>query len=309
MLIYRSIDKFDDINSSIVTIGNFDGIHSGHLSIVNKAVHLANEKNIESVVITFDPHPKTILFTSKLPENYQISTIEKKISIFEKVGIDILLIIPFDLELSHIDAEDFLKTFIINKFNPVDIIVGYDHHFGHNRKGDYKLLVKNSIKFGYSAHQIDGVELEGYIISSTQIRKYISEGNIRKANEMLGWDYEITGHVVKGDGNGNRLGFPTANIIPNAESQIIPKQGVYKVNVKIENIKYSGMCNIGMRPTFNGNDVKIEVNIFTDKYLKLYGKELTIEFIEFLREEIHFTSIELLISQLEKDKMRCLELE
>ncbi len=309
MLIYTSIDDFDDIASSIVTIGNFDGIHSGHLSIVNKTVHFAKEKNIASVVVTFNPHPKTILFSSRLPEKYQISTIDKKIEIFKKVGIDVLLIIPFDLKLSQIDATVFLKMFIIKKFNPVDIIVGYDHHFGHNRKGDYKLLEENSKKYGYNAHQIKAVGLKSDIISSTQIRKYISQGDIGKANKMLNWEYEITGTVVKGDGNGNKLGFPTANIIPIVNTQIIPKQGVYKANVIIDGIEFSGMCNIGRRPTFNGNDEKIEVNIFTDKYLELYGRELTIRFIEFLREEIHFSSIELLISQLEKDKMRCLELE
>jgi riboflavin kinase/FMN adenylyltransferase len=308
MVVCNRLSEIPEISQSALTIGSFDGIHCGHLEILNRVALLSSNNKSTSVVITFDPHPKTILRPDLLEERYLITTLEKKIEIFEIHGVDCLLILPFDKNLANIEADIFLKDIIVEYFKPHDIVVGYDHHFGHNRAGDINLLNSYLEAYSYAVHQVDQIGINGVPVSSSGIRNALASENIIQANKFLGWNYELKGTVVKGDGIGKTIGFPTANIHPVEAHQIIPSKGVYDVDVRVEGEFFKGMCNIGNRPTVNGTDCRIEVNIFSDNFLDLYSKEITLIFKEYLRNEKNFSSINELKTQLKVDKKRCLEI-
>ena len=308
MVVCNSLSEIPEISQSALTIGSFDGIHCGHLEILKRVALLSSNNKSTSVVITFDPHPKTILRPDLLEEKYLITTLEKKIEIFEIHGVDCLLILPFDKNLANIEANIFLKDIIVEYFKPHDIVVGYDHHFGHNRAGDINLLNSYLEAYSYAVHQVDQLGINGVPVSSSEIRSALASENIIQANKFLGWNYELKGTVVKGDGIGKTIGFPTANVQPIEAHQIIPSKGAYDVDVRVEGEFFKGMCNIGNRPTVNGTDSRIEVNIFSDKFLDLYSKEITLIFKEYLRNEKNFSSIDELKTQLKIDKKRCLEI-
>ena len=308
MVVCNRLSEIPEISQSALTIGSFDGIHCGHLEILKRVALLSSNNKSTSVVITFDPHPKTILRPDLLEERYLITTLEKKIEIFEIHGVDCLLILPFDKNLANIEADIFLKDIIVEYFKPHDIVVGYDHHFGHNRAGDINLLNSYLEAYSYAVHQVDQIGINGVPVSSSGIRNALASENIIQANKFLGWNYELKGTVVKGDGIGKTIGFPTANIQPIESHQIIPSKGVYAVDVCVEGEFFKGMCNIGNRPTVNGTDFRIEVNIFSDIFLDLYSKEITLIFKEYLRNEKNFSSIDELKTQLKIDKKRCLEI-
>ena len=308
MVVCNRLSEIPEISQSALTIGSFDGIHCGHLEILNRVALLSSNNKSTSVVITFDPHPKTILRPDLLEEKYLITTLEKKIEIFEIHGVDCLLILPFDKNLANIEANIFLKDIIVEYFKPHDIVVGYDHHFGHNRAGDINLLNSYLEAYSYAVHQVDQIGINGVPVSSSGIRSTLASENIIQANKFLGWNYELKGTVVKGDGIGKTIGFPTANVQPIEAHQIIPSKGVYDVDVRVEGESFKGMCNIGNRPTVNGTDCRIEVNIFSDIFLDLYSKEITLIFKEYLRNEKKFSSIDELKAQLKIDKKRCLEI-
>ena len=308
MVVCNRLSEIPEINQSALTIGSFDGIHCGHLEILKKVALLSSNNKSTSVVITFNPHPKTILRPDLLKEKYLITTLEKKIEIFEIYGVDCLLILPFDKNLANIEADIFLKDIIVEYFKPHDIVVGYDHHFGHNRAGDINLLNSYLEAYSYAVHQVDQLGINGVPVSSSEIRSALASENIIQANKFLGWNYELKGTVVKGDGIGKTIGYPTANVHLVAAHQIIPSKGVYDVDVRVEGKFFRGMCNIGNRPTVNGTDYRIEVNIFSDKILDLYSKEITLIFKKYLRNERKFSSIDELKAQLKIDKKRCLEI-
>tara|TARA_B110000467_G_scaffold141576_1_gene142402 strand:+ start:2158 stop:3087 length:930 start_codon:yes stop_codon:yes gene_type:complete len=308
MVVCNRVSDLPEISQSALTIGSFDGIHCGHLELLKQVCLLSSEGNSVSVVLTFDPHPKSVLKTGLLEEKYLITTLEKKVEIFEAYGVDYVLILPFDENLANIEADVFLKEIIVKYFKPHDIVVGYDHHFGHNRVGDIDLLKSFSETYLYSVHRVDKIENNGIPVSSSKIRTALASNQINKANQFLGWSYEIKGTVEKGDGFGRTIGFPTANVQPVNVHQIIPSNGVYRVDINIEGKLFGGMCNIGNRPTIGGGDDRIEVNIFLSKSLDLYSKEITIIFIEYLRNEKNFSSIDGLKAQLEIDKKRCLKI-
>lgn len=308
MVVCNRLSDIPDINQSVLTIGSFDGIHCGHLEILKKIKILTSKNNTRSAVITFDPHPKVVLRPDLLSYRHLITTVDKKIEIFASHGVDYLLILPFDGELANIDADTFLEDIIIKYFKPHDIVVGYDHHFGQNRIGGIDLLNSYSVKNKYSVHQINQVAVCGIVVSSSRIRRELASDNIAQANALLGWNYELKGIVEKGDALGRKIGFPTANIKPIKAHQIIPSDGVYSVDILFEGVLFSGMCNIGKRPTVNGLKDRVEVNIFSEENLNLYTKEMTVIFKEYLRKEKRFSSIEKLKLQLDKDKKRCLEL-
>ncbi len=308
MVVCNSLSDIPKINQSVLTIGSFDGIHCGHLEILKKMETLALKNNSTSVVITFDPHPKTVLRPDLLGYRHLITTLDKKVEIFEAHGIDCLLILPFDDHLANIEANTFLKDIIIKYFKPHDIVVGYDHHFGHNRVGDIGLLKSYSVENSYNVHQINQIAVDGIPVSSSRIRGELASENIDQANRLLGCNYELKGIVEKGDGLGKTIGFPTANIKPIEIHQIVPSNGVYNVDVLVRGSLLSGMCNIGNRPTVNGTDNRVEVNIFSKENLDIYSKEITVVFKEYLRNEKTFSSIDKLKLQLGKDKIRCLEL-
>jgi len=308
MVVCKRLIDVPEINQSVLTIGSFDGIHCGHLEILKKMETLASKNNSTSVVLTFDPHPKAVLRPDLLEYRHLITTLDKKIEIFEAHGIDCLLILPFDEHLANIEANDFLGDIIIKYFKPHDIVVGYDHHFGHNRIGGIDLLNSYSMENLYDVHQINQIAVDGIPVSSSRIRGELACENIGQANRLLGWNYELKGIVEKGDGLGKTIGYPTANIKPIETHQIVPSNGVYNVDVIVEGSLLSGMCNIGNRPTVNGTNNRVEVNIFSREILDLYSKEITVVFKEYLRNEKTFSSIDKLKLQLGKDKKRCLEL-
>ena len=309
MVVCNGLNDIPRIDFSALTIGSFDGIHCGHLEILKRLTTLSSENNSTSVVITFDPHPKTVLSPDNLEDKYLITTLDKKIEIFETYGIECLVILHFDERMADIEANIFLEDIIIKYFKPHDIVVGYDHHFGHDRLGDIDLLQAYSTTNLYNVHQIDKIAVDGILVSSSVIRNSLVSERIHQANQLLGWNYELKGIIEKGDGLGKSIGYPTANVNPTEAHQIIPSNGVYYVEVIVENNLFNGMCNIGNRPTVNGTNRRIEVNIFSNENFHLYSKEITVIFKEYLRNEKKFSSIDKLKAQLNIDKKRCLEIK
>ena len=309
MDICKNLNSIKHFEKSVLTIGSFDGMHCGHLEIIRDLQMIAKKKNYPSIVITFDPHPKFVLQKHELTNwNVLIGT-DKKLDYFKEHSVDYVWVIPFDNDFAQISAGNFLKRYIIKYFNPEDIIVGYDHHFGFERQGDSEFLNEQKTSYGYELHVKDPIKTNNIPVSSTRIRNYLSQNKIETANECLGWEYEVTGIVIKGSGIGREIKFPTANIMPEIEDQLIPAQGVYCVEVFVDGYSYIGMCNIGTRPTFHINgDKTIEVHIITDRELYLYDKSIKIKFKQFIRKEQKYDSAKDLANQLQLDRQKCLSI-
>ncbi len=307
MVICKNLNTIPHLDKSVLTIGSFDGMHRGHMEIIKDVKLKADKKYIPSVVITFDPHPKSIL-QSHVQENWCILTsTDKKLELLEQNGIDYVLLVPFDLEFAKITAQDFMDSFIVEYFNPDDIVIGYDHHFGNKRKGNAEFLKKQSKKNNFNVHVIEPLTIDDISVSSTQIREYIQNCDIKAANNYLGWEYELSGVVVKGEGIGKELEFPTANIMPDYQNQLIPGRGAYCVDTVVGNKTYPGMCNIGNRPTFyaGGKNV-IEVHLITEDALSLLGENIKVTFKIFIRKEKKYNNKTELTRQLELDRQICL---
>lgn len=287
MQVIRGIEKLE-VENTVLTIGNFDGVHIGHQKIFDYVKRKANQINGKSVVITFHPHPIKVLF--KDHPLRLITTTEDKLRLIEKCGIDITVLIPFTPEFAQIEAEDFVKDILVQKINVKWVVVGYDYRFGKGRKGDKDLLKKLGLSYGFRVTVLKAYKRKGKILSSTAVRQALTEGNIREANLFLGRAYHIDGEVIKGFGRGSSvLGYPTANIAPIQE--IIPKEGVYAVKVTIPHLSktYKGVANIGKKPTFGNENFSYEVHII-DFRKDLLGKHIRIHFIERLRDEKKFSS-------------------
>jgi len=308
MVVYETIEDVKNINASIVTIGSFDGVHRGHETVIDKVLTLAYEKAVPSVIISFDPHPQAILNPS-FRANQQLITTEKKIEIFQNKGIDYLWLIPFNRTFSRISADIFLREYLIEYFKPLDIIIGYDHHFGANQEGNSQFLLSFQEVFRYNLFVVEPISLNNSKISSTSIRDLLKYGKVEEANAMLGREYEMQGIVIKGAQLGQKIGFPTANIKINTNTSPILKKGVYCVDVEIDGEKHQGMCNIGMRPTFHDNgDLTIEAHIFGERNFELYNKPISLYFKQFIREEKKYTNADELILQLNLDRQICLSI-
>ncbi len=308
MVIYSCLDEIVKLDSSVLTIGSFDGLHLGHKKLLEETIRIANINNSKSVVITFNPHPKLVLNSELAETKFLLVDENKKNQLFEDNKIDILVILPFDNQLSNISAECFLENIIIEYFSPSDIVVGYDHHFGKNGMGNEELLLQKENVYDYKLHVIDEYCVDNHTISSTEIRNCIHNGDMEVANSYLGWHYELSGTVVSGNNRGTEIGFPTANIQPSSPNLIIPSNGAYLVNAKVCSNEMIGMCNIGTRPTFSKrDDVVIEVHLLDEDDFDIYGEIITVSFIKQLRKEIKFKNIESLKNQLEKDKVNCLK--
>ena len=306
MEIYKQLDSIPRSKGNIVTIGTFDGCHRGHQDIIKKVTSHANSIDRKSVIITFDPHPRHVLQTKdKLPI---LMHIDKKLEIFKSLGLDIALIIPFDKNFSKIDASTFLKTIIIDNFDPDSIIVGYDHHFGFNRDGSPDFLKEFGLNNGFEVQIVGPVSDENIIISSTHIRELIRNGYVRRASFELGWVFGFKAKVVHGSGRGAELGFPTANFIPEEENQLVPANGVYFIRGRINGENLYGMCNLGVRPTFNETDFVMEVHFFDLSSNDIYGMLIVVEFLERIRDEKRFSNPEELKKQLIRDKDTCIKL-
>jgi len=307
LVVFRSLSEIHGISDSVLTLGTFDGIHLGHQKILKELICSARENNTSSCMITFVPHPQHILKKSFESAKVMLTSEKHKIKILEEFGLDMLLLLPFDKQISMITADMFLKNIIIEKFKPVKIVLGYDHHFGYQRQGNSTFLQNNSSRFDYELKVVNMVTLDDMVVSSSNIRDLIYRYEIRLANRFLGRPLEISGRIVQGNQIGNKLTFPTANIIPDDSTQILPPVGVYCVSVLVENQENIGMCYIGTRPTFTeSSDISFEVNIFNFDKINLYGKEVSVRFNKFVRPEMKFESAEMLINQLKKDKEMCL---
>lgn len=289
--------------STIATIGTFDGIHIGHQKILNSLARFAKENSLKSVVITFDPHPRKII--NKKNSIELINTIEEKKEKLKTLGIDYLIVQKFDEKFSETEANKFVEI-LKNNINIEKLIVGYDHRFGKNRNADINDLKKYGKELNFEVIEIDALEIEEVNISSTKIRLAIKDGNIRLANSYLGYNFFLSGEVVKGHSRGKELGFPTANLKID-EDKIIPKNGVYLVKSKIDHQDIYGMMNIGYNPTFNNKSKKIETHFF-NLNKNLYGKIIKIELLEYIREEKRFETVDDLIQRLKLDREKCLKL-
>ena len=302
MKVVKSIENYSSKKKSIITIGTFDGIHIGHQEIIKSLVKESISKKALSVILTFFPHPRMVLnkdFSIKL-----IDTLKEKEKMFEKLGLNTLIIQPFTKNFANISSHDFTKEILVKKLNVKKIILGYDHRFGKNRESSVEDLIQLGLTYNFEVEVISAKKINSINISSTKIRKAIELGNFKKANLYLGRNFEINGKVVKGKGIGKKIGFPTANILIEENYKLIPNKGVYLIKAKIKNKTYYGMMNIGNRPTLNGIDETLEINIFKFNE-NIYGKRLTIFFLEKIRNEIKFDSIEKLGNQLLKDKDYC----
>jgi len=296
---YDSIFKFSSNKKTILTLGTFDGVHLGHQSILEKLKKATNNGEYESVVLTFFPHPRMVLnqdMSIKL-----LNTIEEKTSLLANFGIDTLIIHPFDETFSKLTAEDFVKKILVEKLNIHKIIIGYDHRFGINRSANIDDLVNFGIKYSFEVEQISAKEIDDISISSTKIRKALLEGDVKTANNYLGYNYSFNGKVVEGKKNGRVINYPTANIQIDENYKLIPKNGVYIVSSKINEVVFYGMMNIGTNPTLGENEQTIEIHFFNFNS-DIYSKEINISVIEYIREEQKFESLIALKAQLDKDK-------
>lgn len=305
MKTYSSIHSFTTKKKTIVTIGTFDGVHVGHKKILEKIIQNTNNSDYESLVLTFFPHPRTVLQTGT--EMKQLNTIDEKSNLIEKEGIDNLVIHPFDKEFASLSAEEFVKKVLVDIFNIQKIVIGYDHRFGKNRTADINDLIAFGNQYNFEVEQISAEELNEVAVSSTKIRNALSDGNIELANSFLGYNYAITGMVVQGKQLGRTIGFPTANISINEDYKLIPNSGVYVVECKIDNQSYFGMMNIGTNPTVENTNQKqkLEVNIF-DFDQDIYGKSINISFLKRIRSEQKFGSLDALKAQIANDKVTSL---
>lgn len=283
----------------MVTIGTFDGVHLGHQKIITQITAAARDKDCDSLVLTFFPHPRMVL--QEGTEMKQLNTIEEKTMLLEQLGVDHLVIHPFDKAFSRMTAEEFVKVVLVDTFRLKKIIIGYDHRFGRNRTADINDLITFGETYGFEVAQISAEELNDVSISSTKIRTALNEGNIELANNYLGYPYAVTGEVVKGQQLGRTIGYPTANISVREDYKLIPQNGVYVVKSTIQGKTVFGMMNIGNRPTVNGTSQTIEVH-FLDFEQDLYNQTISVSLLKRLRSEQKFPSLDALKAQLLQDK-------
>ena len=299
MKVIQSIAAFNSSEKTIVTIGTFDGIHIGHQKILKNLIRTANNEGKKSVLLTFFPHPRMVL--QKENKILLLNTIKEKSSLLEKMGLDYLIIHPFSREFSRLTALEFVRDILVNKLNTSRLIIGYDHHFGKNREGNIHQLKEYSLLYDFKVEEIPAQDIDDVSVSSTRIRTALKDGNLKTANNYLGYHYMLNGTVVSGKKLGGAIGFPTANLEIKEPYKLVPKTGVYIIKTHINTVLYTGIMNIGFNPTVLGKHQTIEAHLF-DFNEDLYGKEITIEFIYFLREEHKFESVEELVVQLNIDK-------
>jgi riboflavin kinase/FMN adenylyltransferase len=304
--VYHSVREFKGIDRPIVTTGTFDGIHVGHNHILKRLKSIAEEVNGETVLLTFSPHPRIVLF----PDNHGLkllNTREEQIKQLSKCGIDHLIIQPFTLDFSKRSALQYVKELLVEGLGVNTIVVGYDHRFGKGREGNYDKLLQFAKMFNFKVEEIPAQMIQDTNVSSTKIRNAIASGDVKTANTYLGYNYPLTGIVIEGDSLGRTLGFPTANLSIKDELKIIPGIGVYAVKVHYKGEAFKGMLNIGHRPTVTtSSELRIEVHLI-DENIHLYGEELELEFISKIRDEQKFETKEDLVKQLKEDQIAVLD--
>lgn len=307
MKVHYDITQLPAFKNAVITIGTFDGLHNGHRKIIELMQAEAQTIGGETVIITFDPHPRQIVEQQKNPI-LLLNTLAEKIDLLQQQPIDHLVVVAFTEAFAHQTAEDYIADFLIKNFHPHTIVIGYDHRFGKNRLGDYQLMEDKAAQFDYVVKEIPAYLLEDVAVSSTKIREALLEGNIAAAKNYLSYDYFFSGTVIKGNQLGRTIGYPTANIELADDKKLVPANGVYAVHVSSEKLQLrqqGGMMNIGVRPTINGSSRVIEVNIF-DFEQDIYGEVLTITLKQKLRSEEKFDGLPALKNQLAKDKLHAM---
>ena len=298
--VYHSIEEFRRVDGAVVTTGTFDGVHIGHRKIINRLNEIASKINGESVLLTFFPHPRMVLF----PEDHGlelITTMDEKIKLLEEAGIDNLIIHPFTREFSRTTSLDFIREILVEKIGTDVLVIGYDHHFGKNREGSFEHLRESGPLYGFQVEEISVQDVDDVAVSSTKVRKALLDGDVATAAKYLAHPFQLSGEVIHGDKLGREIGFPTANLRIKDETKIIPANGVYAVCVYVDENKFNGMLNIGMRPTVNGEIKRVEVNIF-DFDEEVYGSSITLQLVDRIRDEQKFENIEMLKQRLAIDK-------
>ena len=303
MNVYYGIKEFIKLENAVVTSGTFDGVHLGHQKILNRLNEVASETKGESVVITFYPHPRSVISPDNKTINL-LSTLDEKIELLEESGVSHLVIIPFTREFSELSSEEFIQKILIETIGTKTLVIGFDHRFGKNREGGFDYLKENKARYGFEIEEIPRHDLENIGISSSKIRKALNDGDVQIAEHFLGRNYSVSGVVVKGKQLGRTIGFPTANIQVREIAKLIPADGVYVVKVHYREEAFGGMLNIGNRPTVDGTYKTIEVNIF-DFDREIYGENLKVEFVQKIRNEQKFNGLEELKAQIAKDKVTC----
>jgi len=300
--IHYNLEDFNAVNP-VVTIGTFDGVHLGHREVISELKRISSLSGGDSVVFTFDPHPR-IVVSPQEDSLRLLSTIEEKISLMEEIGIDHLVIYPFTSEFSKLSYNEFVATILVGKMKISSLVVGYDHRFGQGRKGDFNSLELLSNSLNFKVEQLSQLLVDNKVVSSSKIRSALEAGDIMKANHFLGYCYTLSGKVIEGMRLGRKIGFPTANIVASDRHKLVPADGVYAVFVETGGKVYQGMLNIGIRPTvnYNADHKSIEVHIF-DFDRDIYNSEITLFFIEKIRDEQKFSGIDELRLQLIKDRL------
>ncbi|MEG2057207.1 MAG: bifunctional riboflavin kinase/FAD synthetase [Romboutsia sp.] len=292
----KSINEVVKIENSVITIGNFDGLHKGHQVLIKKAVKYAKDNNIKSIVFTFENHPANYFRLSSLKK---IINNKEKLRRINKLGVDTIVNIPFDEYMTKISPEDFIKEILVDKLGAKIIVVGYDFTFARNKEGNAKLLEHLSEKYNFKVEVVRPIKIDNIRVSSTYIRNLVTQGRVSKVKKYLGYNYEIEGEVIYSKQLGRQIGFPTANIKA-GEDLIIPEIGIYATKVYIGDEMYYGATNVGYNPTVNGENLSIETHILQFNE-DIYGKTIRVEFLERIRDENKFNSLDDLIKQLKKD--------
>ena len=303
MMVFNDIAQVRNIPNAVVTIGTFDGVHIGHQAIFRKMRELAETIDGQTVVVTFSPHPRQVLNIDSSNLRF-ICTEEEKLKRIEQFGIDNVVIIRFTKEFARTPSEDFIKNFIIERIKPSYIVVGYDHHFGKNRMGDFDQLTQLGQQFNFKVERVEAQDVDEVAVSSTKIRHALAIGDVATANRLLGYPYSVTAEVVRGNMIGRTIGFPTANLELPKEYRLINNAGVYTCLVDLNGTTYKAMANIGKRPTIGDRDDDnfiIEVNIF-DFDQDIYGQHITVRFLDRIRSEVKFNGLEELKTQLNQDR-------
>jgi riboflavin kinase/FMN adenylyltransferase len=299
--VYRNISDFKKLSHAVVTQGTFDGVHAGHLKILDQLCARAKERNGESVVLTFFPHPRMVLFPND--ESIKlINTLEENIELLEKAGVQHLIVLEFTPEIAHLSALHFVRDILVNAIGTRHLIVGYDHRFGHNREGSFSDLMEYATIYDFTLEQISEVDVNAITVSSTKVRNAITNGEVDTASAYLQHPYTLRGEVVEGNKIGRQLGFPTANILVREHYKILPKDGVYAVHVHVGGQVHRGMLNIGKRPTVGGLQRVIEVNILNFD-ADIYRQTIKVSFVKRIRDEEKFPSLEDLKKQLATDRI------
>lgn len=303
MKIYHGLEELKQINNPVITIGTFDGVHLGHQKLISRLNKAAELLQGESVLLTFYPHPRMVLF----PESHGlklIQTQEEKLAKLRDTGLQNVIIVPFTKALSRMTALEFVRDILVNKLNVKKLVIGYDHQFGKNREGSIGFLKSVADTYGFEVDEIEAQEVDEMNVSSTKIRKAILAGEITQANRFLGAPFQLSGTVVKGNGLGKTIGFPTANIDLQSEIKLLPRKGVYAVELFLPHGEhFAGMMNLGTRPTVTSDEaISIEINIF-DFDGDLYGQTVNVMVLSYIRDEIKFDSLESLKQQIKKDEI------